>query len=67
MFTRKRVVPKESDIDFLINIEANRSLLDLGGFKNDMEDIFHRDVDVILEKSLHWYIKDQVIQEAKPL
>lgn len=55
---------KNSDIDLLVNFSEGRSLFDLIAFKNDVEDLLNRKVDVVSENSLHWYIKDMVIQEA---
>jgi len=33
----------------------------------DLEDLLDRKVDIVTERSLHWYIRDQVIAEAIPL
>jgi uncharacterized protein len=57
----------ESDIDFLINLEPGRSLLDHIALKQDLEDLFHRKVDVANEKGLHWFIHDQVLSESVPV
>ena len=57
----------ESDVDLLVELEAGRSLLDLGGLLMDLQDLLHRNVDVVTEKGLHWYIKDSVLKEAQPL
>ena len=56
-----------SDIDFLVELEPNRSLFDLGGLLMDLQALLGREVDVVTEKGLHWYIRDRVIQEAQPL
>lgn len=37
----------ESDIDFLIELEPDRSLLDLIGLENDLADLFGRKVEVV--------------------
>jgi len=58
---------KNSDIDFLIDLEKNRSLFDLIGFQQDLEEIFHRKCDVVSKNGLHWVIRDDVLNEAKPL
>lgn len=57
----------ESDVDFLVEIEPGRSLLDHVALLQDLEDILCRKVDVVNEKALHWYIRDRVRQEAVPL
>jgi hypothetical protein len=57
----------ESDIDFLVELEPGRSLFDVGGLLMELETLLHCKVDVITEKSLHWYIRDKVLSEAKAL
>jgi hypothetical protein len=57
----------ESDIDFLVELEQGRSLLDLGGFLVEMQNLLGRKVDVVTENGLHWYIKDKIIREARPI
>ena len=57
----------DSDIDFLVELEPNKSLFDLGGLLMDLQALLGREVDVVTEKGLHWYIRDRVIQEAQPL
>jgi hypothetical protein len=54
----------ESDIDFLVDLEPDRSLFDLGGFLMELEDLLGAKVDILTEKGLHWYIRDRVIAEA---
>ena len=57
----------DSDIDFLVEMEPDRSLFDLGGLWMDLRQLLGRDVDVVTEKALHWYIRERVIEEARPL
>ncbi|WP_455388507.1 nucleotidyltransferase family protein [Petrachloros mirabilis] len=56
-----------SDVDFLVDMEPGRSLLDLGGLLMDLQDLLGRKVDVVTEPALHWYIRDNVLQEARPV
>jgi len=56
-----------SDLDLLIVLEADRSLLDLIALKQEIEDLIHRPVDVVTEGALSPYIRDQVLSEAVPL
>jgi len=56
-----------SDVDFLVDLEPGRSLLDLGGLLMDLQDLLGRKVDVLTEPALHWYIRRKVVREAKPL
>jgi predicted nucleotidyltransferase len=57
----------DSDVDFLVDLEQDRSLFDLGGLLMDLQQLLNRNVDVVTESSLHWYIKDRILSEAKPL
>jgi predicted nucleotidyltransferase len=57
----------DSDVDFLVELEEGRSLMDLGGLLMDLQKLLGRNVDIVTEKGLHWYIKEQVIREAKPI
>ncbi len=58
---------EDSDLDLLVNLSDGHTLIDLGGFLMDVQDVVGRKVDVVMEDSLHWYIKDNVLHEAKPL
>lgn len=60
-------VHPDSDIDFLVDLDPGRSLLDLGGLLMDLQQLLGRDVDVVTEQGLHWYIRDQVLAEAMNL
>ena len=56
-----------SDIDFLVELEPGRSLLDHVALKQDLEDLLSCRVDVVTERALHWYIRDRIVAEAVPL
>jgi uncharacterized protein len=56
-----------SDIDFLVDLEPGRSLLDLGGLLMDLQALLGRPVDVVTEKGLRDRIRDRVLKEAVPL
>jgi len=57
----------DSDIDFLVELESERSLFDLGGLLMDLQELLQRKVDVVTVNGLHWYIKDKVLSEARPI
>ena len=57
----------DSDVDFLVEMEAGRSLLDHVALIQDLEDQLGVKVDVVTEKALHRYIRERVLQEAVPL
>ena len=56
-----------SDVDFLVDLEPERSLLDVGGLVMDLQNLLGLEVDIVTEKGLHWYIRERVIAEARPL
>ena len=56
-----------SDFDFLVTLEPGKSLLDLIGFKQELEDLLNADVDVVSENGLSPYLKNQILAEAIPL
>jgi len=58
---------KDSDIDFLVDMQPGRSLFDLGGLLMDLQKLLNCKVDLVTEKGLHWYIREKVLKEAKPL
>ena len=57
----------DSDIDFIVDLEPGRSLFDLGGLLMDLQQLFGRKVGVVTENGLHWYIKERILSEAKPI
>ena len=56
-----------SDIDFLIDIVGHTSAWFPSGLALDLQDLLGRPVDVVTEKSLHWALRDRVLQDARPL
>ena len=56
-----------SDLDFLVEMESGRSLLDLAGFHLDLEDLLGISVDVMTVGGLRERIRDDVLAEAVPL
>jgi predicted nucleotidyltransferase len=56
-----------SDIDFLVEMEPGRSLLDLGGLQAELEALLGRSVDVVTEKGLKARIRPRVLSEAVPV
>ncbi len=55
------------DVDFLVDIEPGRSLLDLGGLLMDLQDLLGCRVDIVTSNSLRPRFRDRVIKEAVPL
>jgi uncharacterized protein len=57
----------ESDVDFLVNLEANRSLLDLARMLRELQTLLDCPVDVVTEAGLRPRLRSQVLKEARPL
>jgi predicted nucleotidyltransferase len=57
----------DSDVDLLVDMEAGRSLFDLGGLLMDLQALLGREVDVVTDKGLRDRIRARVLREAKPL
>ena len=57
----------DSDIDFLVNLDAGRSLLDLARLMRELHNILDREVDVVTEAGLRPRIRTQVLIEARAL
>lgn len=54
----------ESDIDFLIELERGRSLLDRAALVLDLEKLLGRRVDVANERGLKPRVREQILREA---
>ena len=57
----------ESDIDFLVDCGADCSLFDLISLKYDLEEILGRKIDVVTSDSVHWTLRDKILQEARSI
>jgi predicted nucleotidyltransferase len=57
----------DSDIDLLIDLEPERSLLDVGGLAMDLQQLLNHKVDVITEAGLRPRIRADVLKDARPL
>jgi len=57
----------ESDIDFLVELDNQRTLLDQIALIQDLEELLGCRVDVVEPDCLHEAIRSQVLQEAIPL
>jgi uncharacterized protein len=51
----------------LVTLGEGRSLLDLIGLKQDLEDLVRLPVDVVSERALSPYLRERVLSEAVPL
>lgn len=58
----------DSDIDILVRRIPGKVMgLKTYGFPAALEEMFGRHVDFVVEPTLHWGIRDQVLQEAMPI
>lgn len=53
-----------SDIDFLVELEPGRTLLDMGGLLMDLRDLLGRDVDVFTAGTLRPRVRERALREA---
>lgn len=58
---------EQSDLDFLVEVGPVHSAWFPAGLIADLEDLLGIPVDVVTEDGLHWYIKERVLEEARPL
>jgi uncharacterized protein len=56
-----------SDIDFLVDLEPGRSLLDLGRLQRDLERLLVAKVDVVSSRGLRERVRLRVQHDAVPL
>jgi hypothetical protein len=54
----------DSDIDLLVEMEPGRSLLDLVGLWQDLEDLLGTHVDVLSEGGVSPHLRDRIYADA---
>jgi len=57
----------QGDVDFLVDLEPGRSLLDPGGPRFELEALLGRPVDVVTERGLKPRLRERVLREAVPV
>ena len=57
----------KGEVDFIVNLEAGRSLLDLGGLLMDLRDLLGYEVYVVSESGLKDERRERVLKQAIPL
>ncbi len=58
---------EESDIDLLIHWDDRASLCDWAALQEKLQHLLGRRVDLVSDAGLHWYVRDRILAEAKPL
>jgi predicted nucleotidyltransferase len=56
-----------SDVDLLVEMEPGRSLLDLVGLWQDLEDLLGMRVDVLSDGGVSPHLRERIYAEAVPL
>jgi len=56
-----------SDVDFIVDMDPDRSLLDLVALSDDLEALLGRSVDVLTTRSIHPYVRDRIAKEMQTL
>jgi uncharacterized protein len=56
-----------SDVDFLVDLDPGRDIVDLAGFRSDLREILGRDVDVSTPDLLRPEVRREALSEAVPL
>lgn len=56
-----------SDIDLLVSMAEDRSLLDLSALRLELQDLLGVPVDIVSEDGLYWLLRRKILQEARPL
>jgi predicted nucleotidyltransferase len=53
-----------SDVDILVDLDAERSLLDQVGLQQELEELLGCKVDVVVEGGLSPYLEERILSEA---
>jgi predicted nucleotidyltransferase len=52
---------EDSDVDILVDLPRGKTLLDLVGLKQDLEEVLQRKVDVVEYGGIHPLLKDSIL------
>ena len=58
---------ESSDLDFLVDMPIDHSLLDRAGLMVELQELLGRSVDVVTERSLYAPLRSRVLAEAVPI
>ena len=56
-----------SDIDVLVEMDSERTLVDLVALEQDLTDLFGRRVDVVTDGGISPHLRQRILAEAVPL
>ena len=57
----------DSDVDFLVDVEPGRTLLDVIALEQDLQQLLGQRVEVLTERGLSPYLQQQILAEAAVL
>jgi predicted nucleotidyltransferase len=57
----------ESDLDLLVDVKPVHSSWFPASFMVELESFLGLKVDIVTPDSIHWYIRDRILKEARPL
>ena len=57
----------DSEVDILVEFEADRTLWDRVTLTQALEDLLGRRVEIVTEKALQPHIRDRILEQAVPL
>lgn len=58
---------ESSDIDILIELGREKSLLDLVAWKLELQEVLETEVDIVEYSTIHPLLKDRMLGEQVPL
>ncbi|HEY4032532.1 MAG TPA: DUF433 domain-containing protein [Ktedonobacteraceae bacterium] len=58
---------ENSDVDILVDLPRGKTLLDLVGLKQDLEEILQRKVDVVGYGAIHPLLRDSILASQYPI
>jgi uncharacterized protein len=58
---------RASDIDFLVDLDPDRTLMDLGGLLMELQELLQTRVDVATETMLRPKVRERALADAVPL
>jgi hypothetical protein len=58
---------ESSDIDFLVDLDDDRGLFDLGGLLVDLQELLGHDVDVITDAGLRERVSTRILKDSVEL
>jgi len=56
-----------SDVDFLVDLDPDRTLMDMGGLLIALQELLHVRVDVATERMLRPKVRNRALADAVPL